>query len=76
MRVSNAGYKICIDPFIDNAVVAKPGTWNSFVCRMRTATIKRLLKMTIDIVVHIRAHAGRRRITGIDFDPQRDPGAP
>lgn len=33
--------------------------------------IKRLLRMTIDIVVHIKAHAGRRYITGIDFDPQR-----
>ncbi|PXV59815.1 type IV secretion system protein VirB11 [Dyella jiangningensis] len=33
------------------------------------ATIKRLLKMTIDIVVHIKAHAGRRYITGIDFNP-------
>lgn len=33
--------------------------------------IKRLLMMTIDIVVHIKAHAGRRCITGIDFDPQR-----
>jgi len=32
-------------------------------------TIKRLLRMTIDIVVHIKAHAGRRCITGIDFDP-------
>jgi len=35
------------------------------------ATIKRLLKMTIDIIVHIKAHAGRRCITGIDFDPGR-----
>lgn len=35
------------------------------------AVIKRLLKMTIDIVVHIRAHAGQRAITGIDFDPAR-----
>ncbi|HUB90281.1 MAG TPA: P-type DNA transfer ATPase VirB11 [Dyella sp.] len=35
------------------------------------ATIKQLLKMTIDIVVHIKAHAGRRHITGIDFDPAR-----
>lgn len=35
------------------------------------ATIKRLLRMTIDIVVHIKAHAGRRCITGIDFDPER-----
>lgn len=35
------------------------------------ATIKRLLMMTIDIVVHIKAHAGRRCITGIDFDPGR-----
>ncbi|TDK22669.1 P-type DNA transfer ATPase VirB11 [Luteimonas aestuarii] len=33
--------------------------------------IKRLLRMTIDIVVHIKAHAGRRYITGIDFDPVR-----
>jgi type IV secretion system protein VirB11 len=34
-------------------------------------TIKRLLMMTIDIVVHIKAHAGRRHITGIDFNPAR-----
>lgn len=33
--------------------------------------IKRLLMLTIDIVVHIKAHAGRRWITGIDFDPKR-----
>lgn len=33
--------------------------------------IKRLLMLTIDVVVHIAAHAGRRYITGIDFDPQR-----
>ncbi|MFL6588113.1 MAG: P-type DNA transfer ATPase VirB11 [Luteimonas sp.] len=33
--------------------------------------IKRLLRMTIEIIVHIKAHAGRRFITGIDFDPQR-----
>lgn len=33
--------------------------------------IKRLLMLTIDVVVHIKAHAGRRYITGIDFDPQR-----
>lgn len=33
------------------------------------ATIKRLLRMTIDIVVHIKTHAGKRCITGIDFDP-------
>ncbi|MDR7148890.1 type IV secretion system protein VirB11 [Hydrogenophaga palleronii] len=33
--------------------------------------IKRLLMLTIDIVVHIQAHAGRRYITGIDFDPAR-----
>lgn len=35
------------------------------------ATIKRLLMLTIDIVVHIKAHAGRRYITGIDFQPDR-----
>ncbi|MCD9031551.1 P-type DNA transfer ATPase VirB11 [Luteimonas sp. Y-2-2-4F] len=35
------------------------------------AVIKRLLMLTIDIVVHIKAHAGRRYITGIDFDPER-----
>lgn len=34
-------------------------------------TIKRLLMMTIDIIVHIKAHAGRRYITGIDFQPDR-----
>lgn len=33
--------------------------------------IKRLLMLTIDIVVHIKAHRGRRYITGIDFDPAR-----
>lgn len=33
--------------------------------------IKRLLMMTIDIVVHIKSHAGRRYITGIDFQPGR-----
>ncbi|MDR6935026.1 P-type DNA transfer ATPase VirB11 [Luteibacter sp. 3190] len=38
------------------------------------ATIKRLLMLTIDIVVHISAHAGNRRITGIDFDPWRTLG--
>ena len=34
--------------------------------------IKRLLMMTIDILVHIKAHAGQRTITGIDFNPERD----
>lgn len=33
--------------------------------------IKRLLLLTIDIVVHIKAHAGSRYITGIDFDPEK-----
>ncbi len=35
------------------------------------AVIKRLLMLTIDVVVHIRAHAGSRYITGIDFNPER-----
>jgi type IV secretion system protein VirB11 len=35
------------------------------------ATIKHLLMMTIDIIVHIKAHAGSRYITGIDFNPER-----
>lgn len=35
------------------------------------AVIQRLLRLTVDIVVHLQAHAGRRRITGIDFDPRR-----
>ncbi|MGH8025934.1 MAG: P-type DNA transfer ATPase VirB11 [Pseudoxanthomonas sp.] len=35
------------------------------------AIIKRLLMMTIDILVHIKAHAGHRNITGIDFNPER-----
>jgi type IV secretion system protein VirB11 len=33
--------------------------------------IKRLLMMTIDVLVHIEAHTGRRSISGIDFDPRR-----
>lgn len=33
------------------------------------ATIKRLLRLTIDIVVHISAHGGSRHISGIDFAP-------
>lgn len=39
------------------------------------AVIKRLLMMTIDIVVHISARAGRRHITGIDFNPTRGAAA-
>lgn len=35
------------------------------------SVIKRLLMMTIDVVVHIKAHAGSRYITGIDFNPER-----
>lgn len=35
------------------------------------SVIKRLLMMTIDILVHIKAHAGQRYITGIDFNPER-----
>jgi type IV secretion system protein VirB11 len=35
------------------------------------ATIKRLLMMTIEVIVHIKAHAGNRYITGIDFNPAR-----
>ena len=35
------------------------------------AIIKRLLMMTIDILVHIKAHAGQRNITGIDYNPER-----
>ncbi len=35
------------------------------------AIIKRLLMLTIDVVVHIKSHSGKRYITGIDFDPQR-----
>lgn len=38
--------------------------------------IRRLLMQTIDIVVHIKAHAGRRYLTGIDFDPRRLHGGP
>jgi len=39
--------------------------------RLEFGVIKRLLMMTIDILVHIKAHAGRRYITGIDFNPER-----
>ena len=34
------------------------------------AVIQRLLRQTIDIVVHMQAHAARRRITGISFEPE------
>jgi type IV secretion system protein VirB11 len=27
--------------------------------------------MTIDVLVHIKAHSGKRYITGIDFNPDR-----
>jgi len=32
--------------------------------------IKHLLRMTIDVMVHVHAHAGKRHITGIDFSPE------
>ena len=32
--------------------------------------IKSLLKLTIDLVVHLEVHSGVRRITGIDFVPE------
>lgn len=35
--------------------------------------IKQLLRMTIDIIVHVEAHGGRRRITGIEFEPENMP---
>lgn len=55
-------------------------TWDQLALMVKASTegaglefavIKRLLMMTIDIVVHIKSHAGRRYITGIDFDPAR-----
>ncbi|HEY0198842.1 MAG TPA: P-type DNA transfer ATPase VirB11 [Rhodanobacter sp.] len=55
-------------------------TWDQLALMVKASTegaglefaiIKRLLMMTIDIVVHIKAHAGRRYITGIDFEPGR-----
>jgi type IV secretion system protein VirB11 len=55
-------------------------TWDQLALMVKASTegaglefaiIKRLLMMTIDIVVHIKAHAGRRYITGIDFNPER-----
>jgi type IV secretion system protein VirB11 len=55
-------------------------TWDQLALMVKASTegsglefgvIKRLLMMTIDIVVHIKAHAGKRFITGIDFDPAR-----
>lgn len=55
-------------------------TWDQLALMVKASTegsglefdvIKRLLMLTIDIVVHIKAHAGRRYITGIDFDPAR-----
>lgn len=55
-------------------------TWDQLALMVKASTegsglefavIKRLLMMTIDIVVHIKAHAGQRYITGIDFAPMR-----
>ncbi|RYZ71074.1 MAG: P-type DNA transfer ATPase VirB11, partial [Lysobacteraceae bacterium] len=55
-------------------------TWDQLALMVKASTegaglefaiIKRLLMMTIDIVVHIKAHAGHRNISGIDFDPER-----
>ncbi|MCL1635115.1 P-type DNA transfer ATPase VirB11 [Luteimonas sp. SX5] len=55
-------------------------TWDQLALMVKASTegaglefdiIKRLLTATIDILVHIKAHAGRRHITGIDFDPTR-----
>lgn len=55
-------------------------TWDQLALMVKASTegaglefaiIKRLLMMTIDIVVHIKAHAGKRSITGIDFNPER-----
>ncbi len=37
-------------------------------------TIRRLLAMTIDIVVHVSAHGGRRHITGIEFGSSASAG--
>jgi len=56
-------------------------TWDQLALMVKASTegaglefaiIKRLLMMTIDILVHIKAHAGQRFITGIDFNPERD----
>ena len=55
-------------------------TWDQLALMVKASTegaglefpvIKRLLMMTIDILVHIKAHSGRRYITGIDFEPGR-----
>lgn len=58
-------------------------TWDQLALMVKASTegsglefqvIKRLLMMTIDIVVHIKAHTGQRYITGIDFNPERTHG--
>lgn len=36
------------------------------------SVIKTLLKQNIDVVVHIKSHAGQRYITGIDFNPMKN----
>ena len=55
-------------------------TWDQLALMVKASTegaglefdvIKHLLQMTIDIVVHMQAHAGKRGITEIDFDPHR-----
>lgn len=44
---------------------SQEGAWLEY------AIIQRLLRLTIDIVVHVHAQGGQRRISGIDFDPAR-----
>ncbi|MFL6591396.1 MAG: P-type DNA transfer ATPase VirB11 [Luteimonas sp.] len=54
-------------------------TWDQLALMVKASTegaglefevIKRLLRMTIDIVVHVGAYGGKRLITGIEFDPR------
>jgi type IV secretion system protein VirB11 len=55
-------------------------TWDQLALMVKASTegaglefevIKRLLKLTVDIVVHIKAQDGQRRISGIDFNPEQ-----
>ena len=73
-----------VSPAISGGDSVITGNWGSDLALMVKASaegsglefnvIKRLLMMTIDIVVHIKAHAGSRYITGIDFNPGRAQG--
>src|SRR3546814_17405466 len=77
MRISDWSSDVCSSDLHSGSTAQ---TWDQLALMVKASdegaglefpVIKRLLMMTIDILVPIKAHGGRRYITGIDFDPQR-----